>query len=412
MKCEIINVGTELLLGDILNTNAQFLSQEISKLGFDMYFQTIIGDNHDRLFKQIKDSITRSDILIITGGLGPTDDDITKETVAEATSQKLVFDEISYENMKDYFKNRKMPPSNKKQAYIPEDATILENEYGTAPGFISKYNEKLIVVMPGPPRELIPMFRNKVKPYLEKYSDCVITSKFVKVFGVGESQAEYDLKELIENQSNPTIAPYAKTNEMVFRVTAKGKTAEENLENIDIIIKKMYDVLGSSIYGFDEDTMENIVVDLLKKHNLTISFAESCTCGLLASKIGNVSGASSVFNESYVTYANEAKMKLLGVKEETLQNYGAVSEQTALEMAEGLHKASNADISVSVTGIAGPEGGSETKPVGLVYVAVNFNKKTSVYKLNLKGERQKVRDTACMYALNYVRLLIKEKYHD
>lgn len=412
MKCEIINVGTELLLGDILNTNAQFLSQEISNLGFDMYYQTIVGDNHERLLTQIRDSINRSDIIIVTGGLGPTEDDITKETVAEVIGKKLVFDENSYKRMVEYFKNRKMAPSNKKQANIPENAIILDNDYGTAPGFISEFNNKIIVVMPGPPRELIPMYNKKVKPYLEKYADCVITSKFVKVFGVGESQAKYELKELIESQSNPTIAPYAKTNEMVFRITSKGKNAEENLENIDNIIKKMYDVLGTSIYGFDDDAMENIVVSLLNKHKLTISFAESCTCGLLASKIGNVPGASSVFNESYVTYANDAKIKLLGVKEKTLQSCGAVSEETAKEMAEGLHKTSGADICVSVTGIAGPDGGTDEKPVGLVYIGINFENITVVHKLNLKGDRQKIRDTVCMYALNYVRLKIKEKYHD
>ncbi len=412
MKCEIINVGTELLLGDILNTNAQFLSQEISNLGFDMYYQSIVGDNHDRLLNQIKESLNRSDIVIVTGGLGPTEDDITKETVAEAIDKKLVYDEKSYNRMTEYFKHRKMPESNKKQVYIPENAIVLDNDYGTAPGFISEHNEKIIIVMPGPPREVIPMFNNKVKPYLEKYSDCVITSKFVKVFGVGESQAEYELRELIDAQTNPTIAPYAKTNEMAFRVTSKGKSINENLENIDIVIKKMYDVLGSSIYGFDDDSMEKTVIDLLKKYNLSISFAESCTCGLLASKIGNVPGASSVFNESYVTYANSSKMKILGVKDTTLQNHGAVSEVTAKEMAEGLHKISGSDISVSITGIAGPDGGTEEKPVGLVYIAVNFDNKTSVYKLNLKGDRQKIRDTVCMYALNYVRLTIKEKYHD
>ena len=412
MKCEIVNVGTELLLGDILNTNAQFLAQEISALGFDMYYQSIVGDNHDRLLSQIKESLSRSDILIVTGGLGPTEDDITKETVAEAINKNLVFDEASYSKMVEYFKNRKMAPSNKKQAYIPEGATILENDFGTAPGFLSEYNNKLIAVLPGPPRELIPMFNNKLKPHLEKMCDSIITSKFVKVFGVGESQAEFELKELIDAQSNPTIAPYAKTNEMAFRVTAKGKSEAENLKMIDNVIQKMYYVLGDAIYGFDNNTLEEIVVKELKEKNYTISFAESCTCGLLASKIGNVSGASDIFNESYVTYANSAKNKLLGVAEDTLEKFGAVSEETATEMSVGLKNKTGADIAVSVTGIAGPTGGTPEKPVGLVYIGITFKNKTKVYKLNLKGERQKIREAVCMHALNYVRLTIKEKDND
>lgn len=412
MKCEIINVGTELLLGDILNTNAQFLAQEISALGFDMYYQSIVGDNHERLLGQINGSLSRSDILIITGGLGPTEDDITKETVAEAINKELIFDEHSYNKMVEYFKNRKMAPSNKKQAYIPEGAVILENDFGTAPGFLSEYNNKLIAVLPGPPRELIPMFNNKLKPHLEKVCDSIITSKFVKVFGVGESQAEYELKELIENQTNPTIAPYAKTNEMAFRITAKGKSKAENLKNIDNVIQKMYYVLGDAIYGYDDDTLEQIVVNELKNNSYSISFAESCTCGLLASKIGNVSGASDIFNESYVTYANSAKNQLLGVSNDTLEKYGAVSEETAKEMSIGLKNKTGADIAVSVTGIAGPTGGTPDKPVGLVYIGIAFKNESKVYKLNLKGERQKIREAVCMHALNYVRLTIKEKEND
>ncbi len=412
MKCEIINVGTELLLGDILNTNAQFLANEISALGFDMYYQTIVGDNEERLLNQIKSSIKRSDIIIITGGLGPTDDDITKETVAKAINKQLIFDEVSFKKIAEYFKHRKMAPSNKKQAYIPEDGVILENDYGTAPGFISEVDNKVITVLPGPPRELIPMFNNKLKPYLMNLQNSVITSKFVRVFGVGESQAEYELKSLIENQTNPTIAPYAKTNEMAFRITAKGKNTEENYKLIDRVVQKMYDVLGDAIYGYDDDSLEQVLVGELINKNYTISFAESCTCGLLASKIGNVSGASAIFNESFVTYANSAKINLLGVKEDTLEKYGAVSEQTAKEMSLGLYNRTGSDIAVSVTGIAGPDGGSDEKPVGLVYIGVTFKNKTKVYKLNLKGERQKVRESACKYALNYVRLTIKEKNND
>ena len=412
MKCEIINVGTELLLGDILNTNAQFLAQEISALGFDMYYQSIVGDNHNRLLGQIKESLSRSDIIIVTGGLGPTDDDITKETVTEAINKKLVFDDDSYNKMLEYFRNRKMAPSNKKQAYIPEGSLILENDFGTAPGFAAEYNNKLIAVLPGPPRELIPMFNNKLKPYLENKCDSVITSKFVKVFGVGESQAEFELKELIDKQTNPTIAPYAKTNEMAFRITAKGKSETENLKKIDNVIQKMYYVLGDSIYGYDNDTLEEIVINLLKSKNYTISFAESCTCGLLASKIGNVSGASDVFNESYITYANTAKNQLLGVSNDTLEKFGAVSKETAAEMSIGLKNRTDADVAVSVTGIAGPTGGTIEKPVGLVYIGITFNNKTKVYELNLKGDRQKIREAVCMHALNYVRLTIKEKDND
>lgn len=412
MKCEIINVGTELLLGDILNTNAQFLSNEISALGFDMYYQTVVGDNFDRLTQQIKISLDRSDVVILTGGLGPTNDDITKEAVADVINQKLILNEEIYLEIKKYFKGREMPVSNKKQAYIPENAHILNNNFGTAPGFVSEVNGKFVAVLPGPPKELIPMFKNELLPYFSKLTNEVITSRFVKIFGVGESLAADMLKDVIDSQDNPTIAPYAKDNESLFRVTAKSSSLEQNNKLIDDMIVKIKTVFGDSLYGFDDDSLEKVVVKELVDKKLTVSFAESCTCGLLVSKIGNVSGASVVLNESYITYANEAKENLLNVKKETLEKFGAVSEETAKEMAIGLYNKTNADVCVSVTGIAGPDGGTDEKPVGLVYIGIYYNNDVNVYKLNLRGNRYKIRDMASCHALNYIRLTIKEDKND
>lgn len=409
MKCEIVAVGTELLLGDILNTDAQYLAQELSALGIEVYYQGVVGDNHDRLLAYAKQAIDRSDMVIFSGGLGPTTDDITKETVAEALGLELELHQESWERILEFFKNRKMSPNNQKQALIPKGTMALKNLNGTAPGFLYDKDGKIVVVLPGPPRELTLMFEQFVRPYLAKKADSVLKSKFLHIFGVGESNAAQMIADIIDSQTNPTIAPYAKTTEAVFRITAKGKDEQEAERLISETEEKVRNVFGIDVYGTDEDTLESVTVQLLAERNLKIAAAESCTAGLIAAKIGSVPGASAVLEESYVTYANSAKMRLVGVREETLKEFGAVSRETAIEMAEGARIAAKADIGVSATGIAGPDGGTEEKPVGLVYIAVSDKDTTECYELRLNYERNRNREMTAYHAINYVRKFILNK---
>ena len=409
MTCEIVAVGTEILLGDILNTDAQFLSQELSDLGISVYYQSVVGDNHDRLLECAKKAIERSDMVIFSGGLGPTTDDITKETVAEALGLEMELHQESLDRMKEFFKYREMSENNMKQAIMPVGTYVLKNLNGTAPGFIYDKDGKIVVVLPGPPRELTMMFKTYVRPYLEQKSNCIIKSKFFHIFGVGESTAAQRINKLIENQTNPTIAPYAKDTESLFRVTARGKDEEEALELIEATEVKLREEFGDDLYGTDDETLEKVTVDLLIKNNLKITVAESCTSGLIASKIGSIPGASAILEESFVTYANSAKIRLVGVSEDTLRKYGAVSSQTAEEMAEGARIAAKADIGVSATGIAGPDGGTDEKPVGLVYIGLSDKNKTVSYKLNLSYMRNKNREMTACHALNFVRKMILNK---
>ncbi len=409
MTAEIISVGTELLLGDILNTDTQYLAQELSALGISVYYQSVVGDNKERLTSIAKKAIERSDMVIFSGGLGPTSDDITKETVAEVLGLSLELHQESMDRMLEFFKNRPMSENNKKQAMMPENALVLTNYNGTAPGFLYDKDGKVVIVLPGPPKELTKMFETGVKPYLLKKTDGVLKSRFLKIFGVGESFAASRIEGLIDTQTNPTIAPYAKDTESLFRVTAKAGNEEEADKLIEETERKIREEFGIDLYGTDNDTLEEVTVNLLIRNNLKISTAESCTAGLIASKIGSVAGASAILDQAFVTYANEAKMKLVGVKEETLEKFGAVSEQTAKEMAEGVRKASNSDIGVSSTGIAGPDGGTAEKPVGLIYVGVSDKDKTEVYKLNLHYNRNKNREMTALHALNYVRKFILNK---
>ncbi len=411
MICEIVAVGTEILLGDILNTDAQFLAQELSSLGITVYYQGVVGDNHDRLLAYAKQAIKRSDMVIFSGGLGPTTDDITKETVAEALSLPLEMHEESLERIREFFKYREMSENNLKQALVPKGTMALKNLNGTAPGFLYDKDGKIVVVLPGPPSELTTMFKTFVRPYLEKKADGVLKSRFLHIFGVGESNAAQRISDIINAQTNPTVAPYAKATEALFRVTAKGKDEKEADALICETESKIRAVFGDDLYGTDSDTLEQVTVKLLIQKGLKIAAAESCTAGLIASKIGSVSGASDILEESYVTYANSAKMRLAGVKEETLKAFGAVSEQTAKEMAEGARKAANVDIGVSSTGIAGPTGGTKDKPVGLVYIGVSYKGETKSYKLQLNYDRNKNRELAACHALNFVRktILSEEK---
>lgn len=410
MRAEIITVGTEILLGDIVNTNSQFLAKELANIGIDVYHQGTVGDNETRLIECLNEGIKRSDIIITTGGLGPTKDDMTKEVAAKCFNQELVLYSGIWENIKSYFNKIGLEPTqnNKKQAYFPKDCIILDNPNGTAPGAILKKDNKMIILLPGPPKEMIPMFNNELKNHLLDLNDYKLVSKTLRFFGIGESLLEDKLVDIIDNQSNPTIAPYAKEDEVTIRITAKSKDVLDANNLIKNVEDKIKSRVGNYIYGYDNTTLDETVAKLLVKKNMTIGVSESCTGGMVSSKLINYPGISQNFLEGCVTYSNEAKMRRLGVKKETLDKYGAVSEETAIEMARGIAKTSNANIGLSTTGIAGPGGGSDEKPVGLVYIGLYINGEVKVKKCNLVGSREKIRSRATSEALNLLRLeLIK-----
>jgi nicotinamide-nucleotide amidase len=406
MKAEILCVGTEILLGDIVNTNAQFISRELANLGIEVYHQSVVGDNPQRLLEELDNSFKRVDLVITSGGLGPTPDDLTKEIGAKYFKKEMVLDEYTVEKLKSYFEamgRSYLKGNNLKQAYFPKGSIILKNDNGTAPGCIINENGKILIVLPGPPREIKPMFLNQVVPFLSKYQSGTIRSKVLRIYGIGEGEMAEKIKDLINNSKNPTIAPYAKQNDVTLRITAKASTEDEALKLIEPLEEKVKNILGKNIYGYGETSMEEVVSKLLIEKKLTISTAESCTGGLVAAKLINYPGISSVFIDGAITYSNEAKMKRLNVKKDTLENFGAVSKETAIEMAEGIAKTSNTDIGLSTTGIAGPSGGSDEKPVGLVYVGLYIKGKTFVKKLNLSGKRNVVRSRAAVSALDFLR---------
>ncbi len=393
MKAEIFSVGTEILLGEILDTNAKYIATELANIGIDVFYKTSVGDNEKRLLDAIDIAYKRADIIISTGGLGPTDDDLTKETFAKYFNKNLVTDKESLENLKSYYKNDYMPKSNLKQVDMPEGSIALVNENGTASGCIIQENNKIAVILPGPPKECIPMFEKQVKPILQQYTSKVLVSKNLKLCGIGESNACEIIKDLMLSSQNPTIAPYAGNNEVRFRVTASGKTKEEAKELLKPTVEKLYNIFNEYIYGEDEQTLQGAVVDKLIKNNMTISTAESCTGGLLASNIIDVPSASKVFLNGVISYSNESKVYELNVWKEDLEKYGAVSEQVAIQMAEGIREKSNTTIGISTTGIAGPTGETEDKPVGLVYIAISIKgKETVCKKLMLQGDRLKIRE--------------------
>ena len=406
MKAEIITVGTEILLGDILNTNCRYLSRELAAMGIEMYYQITVGDNEERLLKTLEESLNRSDIVICTGGLGPTEDDITKEVCAKYFGYELELHKPSLDAMIERFKhmNRVPTKNNEKQAYFPKEAYILKNDNGTAPGCIMEKEGKMIVVLPGPPREMESMFENYVKPYLSKLTDDVIESEVLRIIGVGESKVENDILDIVDSQTNPTIATYAKGYECTLRITAKAKSVEEAKELIKPMSDEMKRRFGQSLYATGETSIEEVVSKMLVENNLKIAVAESCTGGMVSASLINYPGISSVFMEGCVTYSNEAKMKSLGVKKETLDVYGAVSDKCAKEMASGVAARYNTNIGIATTGIAGPDGGTDEKPVGLVYFGIYINGKVISKKYVFNGDRQGVRERATRTILNDLRL--------
>ena len=413
MVVELISVGTELLLGNIVNTNAAYLSEKCAQLGLSCYFQTVVGDNEERLTYALKSAMGRADIVILSGGLGPTEDDLTKEVAAKVCGKELVMHEPSKEALEAYFKERgiELTENNWKQAMMPADGIVLPNPNGTAPGVVIEAENAKVILLPGPPNELYPMFEESVVPYLEKLTDKVICSQTVKICGIGESKAEEMVKDLIDAQTNPTIATYAKTGEVHIRVTASAEDKKTASKLIKPVVKELKSRFGKNIYTTEEEvTLEKAVADLLLANDLTVTCAESCTGGLLSARLINVPGVSEVYKAGVVTYSNKAKRRLLGVKKPTLDKHGAVSAKTATEMVKGAAMFAKADVAVAITGIAGPDGGTKEKPVGLVYIACMVKDEVIVKEYHFKGNRSKIRESTVAAALTLMRDCVLEYY--
>ncbi|MCL2299780.1 MAG: competence/damage-inducible protein A [Firmicutes bacterium] len=407
--CEIINVGTELLLGEILNRDAQILCDRLAGLGISVRRALTVGDNPGRLREDFLLALGRSDIVILTGGLGPTADDLTKETVAEALGLPLVEDAAQMAKIEAFFRRRGIPPgeSNRKQALVPAGCTVLYNENGTAPGCFIRHGEKAVALLPGPPRELSPMLENSLLPLLAPFGSGVIVSHYVRTVRLGESRMAEMAAPLLDME-NPTVAPYAKEGEAYLRVSAHGETREAAEALCAPVIKKLREILGDWVYAVDKDLAQT-VLDLLAEQGKTLALAESCTGGGIAARLTDIPGASKAFTCAFVTYSNEAKISMLGVSRDTLAKRGAVSAETAREMALGARERSGADIAVSVTGIAGPGAEGTDKPAGLIYLAATDGARIIGEKMETgRADRGYNRVAAAKTALALVRDLLSQ----
>ena len=407
MIAEIVAVGTELLMGQVLNTDAQYIARRLSELGVTLHRQVVVGDNPARIREAIHTAIGRADVVITTGGLGPTADDITKETCAEALGLPMERSPEAEKQVRGWFErnNYPMTENNLRQADFAKGAIILENHNGTAPACIVEKDGKAVINLPGPPRELMPLFAESVAPYLARRSGAVIVSRYMRVFGMGESAVESRLHDMMENSLNPTVAPYCSTGEVQLRLTVRVAHESEAAALLDPAEREIRARLGNVVYAVTDDpeyTMEQALVKALCAAKKTMVTAESCTGGMIASKIVNVSGASDVFLEGCVTYSNAAKMRTLGVKAETLERFDAVSRETALEMAEGARRRADADYAVSVTGLAGPSGGTPEKPVGTVWLGLATREGVQARLLQLHGNRERIRTLAALNAMHWV----------
>ena len=405
MKAEIIAVGTELLMGEILNSNSRDIARELYNLGIDVYHQSVVGDNLNRVSKELETAFERADLVITTGGLGPTRDDLTKEAAAHFLKREMILDEASIKHLEDFFGSRGLPlnEGNKRQAYFPEGAKIIPNENGTAPACIIEFDEKVLVILPGPPREVIPLMEKYIIPYLEKRTGKVFISDIINISGIGEGHMEEKIMDIIEAQENPTVAPYAKEHGLTLRVTASASTEQEARLLLEPVVKKICDRLGMDVYAIGDTTLEAVVASLLIEQNLSISVAESCSGGLLAGRLINYPGISKVFKEGFITYSNESKINTLGVDSKILSKYGAVSEEVAKQMAKGAADRAKSDVALSITGIAGPDGGTDEKPVGLVYIGLYLLGEVKVMKMDSWGSRDNVRRRSVSQALDMLR---------
>ena len=413
LVAEILCTGEELLLGDIVNTNAAFLSAELTKLGICVYHHSVVGDDSKRLKHAVQDGLLRSDIVVVSGGLGPTKDDLTKETVATLFGRKMHLHEESLEAIKAYFAktNRVMSKNNEKQAMMPEGAIVFPNNYGTAPALALENEEgQAVIMLPGPPSELVPLFFEQVVPYLKKKNAMAIASKNIHFFGIGESALAERLDGFLIDTVELSAATYCKEGEVRIRITARADN-EEKAQKIccEYTQKIMQTDVASFVYGIDVGTIENAVVKALHEKRLTLSAAESCTGGLIAKRVTDISGCSDVFFGGCVTYTNDVKQRLIGVSAETLEKYGAVSEQTAREMARGVRLATGSDIGVSATGIAGPTGGTSETPVGTVFIGISTKDGENFRKLSLSPMRSReyIRQASATNAFDMVLKAIR-----
>jgi len=404
---EILSVGTELLLGNIANTDAQMLSQGLSELGLNVYYHTVVGDNPQRAREAVAIAKQRADIIITTGGLGPTCDDLTKNVLAEAFGKKLVFDEESARRIEAFFLRvgRPMTENNLQQAMLPEGCTILTNDWGTAPGCAFEADGTHVIMLPGPPSECRPMFYHRAVPYLQQLSEGVIASHTIKLFGIGESAREAQLREQMNTMTNPTLAPYAKEGECELRVTAKAATNEQAQELLKPTVEQVLQMFGAKVYGVDISSLEEAVELLLREKGMTIGVAESCTGGLMAKRLTDIPGASRVFRGGIVSYTNEVKMGVLGVPAEMLEEHGAVSAPVARAMAEGARRVLGCDIALSATGVAGPDPDDRGNEVGTIFVAIATPEGSHVRSLQLGNRpmRQRLRTQTAHHAFDLAR---------
>ena len=408
MNAEIIAVGTELLLGDIVNTDAQFLARELAGLGINVLRQHVVGDNHARLRELVLDAKQRCDLLVFSGGLGPTADDLTKETVADCFGDELVFDAEEWAKITGFFTSmgRPAPENNRKQAMVPRRGKKLPNANGTAPGAWFQDGDKIAVLLPGPPKELQPLWHTQVAPLLAARQEGVLHSLVLRVAGVGESDAEQRVGHLFAN-ANPTAAIYAKLGEVIIRITARAQSEAQARQMCRSYARHFYDILGDAIYAEGDRGQEHVLVDLLRDRGMTLATAESLTGGMVAQRITDVPGASQVMGFGFVTYSNQAKHQLVGVDPAVLEAYDAVSSQTAAQMAFGAQKAAAADLGLATTGLAGPGGGTPERPVGLVYIAAALGDTVTVKKLMIQHRsRDTVRQRTVQAVLDLGRRVL------
>lgn len=407
MRAEIVSIGTELLLGQIVDTNAAYIAEKLAELGIDLYHKVTVGDNEERIVKILKTSLQRADVIITTGGLGPTEDDLTRRVIAKAMGVELVKDEDLAKRIKDFFEklSRPMTKNNITQAYVPVGAEPIVNEQGTAPGIILEKDGKTIISMPGVPSEMKRMMQEKVIPYLEGQLDRghLIKSKVLKVCGYGESSLETEIKDILDQQTNPTLALLSGKAEVNLRITAKTEAEEEADRLIREVETELRKRLGNNVFGVNDETMEEVVGFRLKEKELTLAVAESCTGGLIGHRITSVPGSSNYFERGIISYSNRAKRELLKVREKTLKENGAVSRQTAEEMAQGVKRLAETDVGIAVSGIAGPTGGTEEKPVGLIYMGIAHKQLVKSFKFKFHGTRQEIKYLTSQYTLDKLR---------
>ena len=404
---EIIAVGTELLLGGVANTDAQDVSKLLSELGINVFFHTVVGDNPARMKQAVEIAKSRADIIITTGGLGPTFDDVTKQTLSEAFGKKLIFNEEVAEKIRGFFEKRlpntKMPDNNLRQAELPENCEIFDNGVGTAPGCAFEAEGKHVIMLPGPPRECRAMLKTCVEPYLRKLSEAEIHSFNIHIFGLGESAVEEKLCELMQSLQNPTLAPYAKDGEVMLRLTAKAASKQEADALMTPILEQVKETLGDIIYGIDTDSLENTVINLLKEHEMTLATAESCTGGLLSKRLTDIPGASKAYLGGVIAYSDLSKTELLGVDTELIKKHGAVSRETAIAMADGVRMRLGADIGIGITGIAGPGSDASGKEPGTAFIAMTTKESSVCTQPRLFFDRERIRTGAANNALDMIR---------